>query len=326
MLSRGLFFCNYWLTYRCNSKCDFCNIWRNPSLKGHPDANLTNAKKNLEDLKKIGVRAVDFTGGEPLLNEDLPEILSYAKKLGFWVKLSTNGSLYPERAKELRGLPSRVYISFDTVSPEEYKSIRGVDGFDKIIESMEIAKKINQELCLFYTVTNENIHNIEDIVNFGNKNKVTVFIHPCFSYFDNPSLDRKNVKNIQRYFWHPFVRMSLPQLEFHYRGGNNINHPTCRSGISTVDIGPDNCITVPCSHRYFERVKIDGNLFSLYKSDKWKKLYKNIGRYDFCKNCTIDCYFGLSYWDRVGRYFLKQNLTILKDMLERKRIKNIHNN
>lgn len=291
-------------------------------FKKLPNTSLSNAKENLEDLKKIGVYAIDFTGGEPLLNEDLPEILLFAKKLGFWVKLSTNGILYPERAKELRGLPSRIYISFDTVSPEEYKSIRGVDGFDNIIESIEIAKKYNQEVCLFYTVTNENIHNIKDIVNFGKTNKVTVFIHPCFSYFNNPSLDKENVKIIQSYFWYPYVRMSLSQLRFHYQGGNDINHPTCRSGISTLDIGPDNCITIPCSHRYLERVKINGNLYSIYKSEKCKKLYENVGRYDFCKNCTIDCYFGLSYWDRVGHYFFEQNLTTLKDIIERIRIQN----
>jgi len=113
--------------------------------------------------------------------------------------------------------------------------------------------------------------------------------------------------------------MSLPQLAFHYKGGNNLSKPTCLSGISTIDIGPDDCLTIPCFHKSIKRIKIDGELYNIYNSDKWKEYFKNVGRYDFCNHCTIDCYFGLSYRDRILRYFLKQNLTYFKTLLELRR-------
>jgi len=47
------YFCNYWLTYRCNSKCNFCNFWQDTSLQKLSDAKYENAKNNLLDLKKI---------------------------------------------------------------------------------------------------------------------------------------------------------------------------------------------------------------------------------------------------------------------------------
>jgi len=143
MLKRTVFFCNYWITYKCNSKCEFCRIWKDDKLKKTTDTSYKNARRNIDDLKKIGVRTIDFTGGEPLLNKELPDILTYAKKKDFFVKLSTNGILYPEKADELKGLPSRIYISFDTTDREEYKIIRGVDGFSKVLESIDVAKKIN---------------------------------------------------------------------------------------------------------------------------------------------------------------------------------------
>jgi MoaA/NifB/PqqE/SkfB family radical SAM enzyme len=313
---RKLFFCNYWTTYRCNSKCEFCNIWKDPKLQNLFDAKFSDVRKNLNDLKKMGVKVIDFTGGEPLLNKDLPEILSYAKKLGFFIKLSTNGILYPERADELKGLPDRIYFSLDAISPDEYKKIRGVEGYDKLLESIDITKRMRQDICLFYTATDENIKNIQNIITFSQKNKTTLFIHPCFNYFNNKELDKKNITLIKKFFWEPYVRMNLPQLEFHYQGGNNPQKPSCKVGISTIDISPDDCLTIPCFHRHLKKVKINGNLYSIYKSDRWNEFFKNAGRYDFCKNCTIDCYFGLSYADRLSHYFLKQNLSYLKLIME----------
>lgn len=111
--------------------------------------------------------------------------------------------------------------------------------------------------------------------------------------------------------------MSLPDLDFHYRRGNNITTPTCRVGISTIDIGPDDCLTIPCFHHHTKKIKINGRLYSLFNSYEWKQLFKEAGRYPFCKNCTIDCYFGLFYWDKLGRYFIKQNLTFFKNVIER---------
>ena len=121
-----------------------------------------------------------------------------------------------------------------------------------------------------------------------------------FSYFNNKTLSGKNINIIKKYFWYPYVRMSLPQLDFHKKNGNNISKTRCQVGYSTIDIGPDNCLTIPCSHKYLKRIPIHGNLFSLYKSKKWNQFFGKAGTYDFCKNCSIDCYFGMSYFNRFG--------------------------
>ena len=114
------FLCYYYITYRCNSRCDFCDIWKNPVNKKVSNAKFEDVKNNLDGLKKLGVKVVDFTGGEPLLNEDLPKILRYAKSLGFNVKLTTNGILYPKIAYEIKGQIDWLSFSFDGLNPEEY--------------------------------------------------------------------------------------------------------------------------------------------------------------------------------------------------------------
>ena len=72
-LVKGPILCNYYLTYRCNARCGFCDIWEKPS----PYANLDTVKKNLLDLKnhfngnyliideaKVKVGGKDFTQNE----------------------------------------------------------------------------------------------------------------------------------------------------------------------------------------------------------------------------------------------------------------------
>jgi len=275
----------------------------------------------LDHLKKIGVSFIDFTGGEPLLNADLPRILAYAKKQGFFVKLSTNAFLYPELAQDIKGSVSRIYFSFDTLSREEYKTLRGIDGFHRLIESIKIAKKLQQDICLTCTLTDKTMKNIEPFVHFCREHKVIGYIHPCFSYFNNEPLNRSFIKEIEKYFWKPYIRMNLPDLQFYYQGGNNIHRPSCLVGKSTFDISPDDYVLIPCFHHCKKKVKINGDLLSLFYSQEWKEYFQNNGTFDFCNHCSIDCYFGYSYWDKIRKGFIKENLSLLKNLIESRRKK-----
>ena len=88
--------CNYYLTYRCNAKCSFCDIWEKPS----PYITLEDVKANFKDLKKLGVKVIDFTGGEPLLHREIDKILVLAKEMGFITTVTTNCMLYPKWAEK----------------------------------------------------------------------------------------------------------------------------------------------------------------------------------------------------------------------------------
>ncbi|MCU0850649.1 MAG: radical SAM protein [Candidatus Thermoplasmatota archaeon] len=315
-ISKTPYFCNYFVTYRCNSKCQFCNFWRNQKLLNKPDVKLSDVKKNLDDLSMMGVTVVDFVGGEPLLHKDLPEMLSYAKNLGFFVKLSTNGLLYESRAHELKGNVTRIYASLDTTNADEYSVIRGTDAYDQLVSSIKCAKSMNQDICLISTFTDNTIKNIEQIASFAKEFKINIIFHPCFSYFGNAPLSREHINTIKKYFWHPYIRMSLTDLDFFYNGGNDIHKPSCLAGKSTIDIGPPNDILIPCLHNCTNTIKINGHLSSLFFSNEWAKYYRDVGRMEFCNHCSIDCYFGLSYWDKLHHGFLKANLSYLKTVIE----------
>ena len=106
--------CNYYLTYRCNARCHFCAIWSDKSVPADLESSPETVAANLDDARNAGVRIVDFTGGEPLLYEALPDVLAHAKRIGLRTTVTTNGIRYPGRAREIAGWlfvdnPTRIF-------------------------------------------------------------------------------------------------------------------------------------------------------------------------------------------------------------------------
>jgi radical SAM protein with 4Fe4S-binding SPASM domain len=76
------------LTYRCNNDCAHCY---NARPRNFPEISTDDWKKILDSLWEIGIPHIVFTGGEPTLRNDLPEIISHAQQIGQITGLNTNG-------------------------------------------------------------------------------------------------------------------------------------------------------------------------------------------------------------------------------------------
>ncbi len=131
------------VTQRCNLKCIYCHkegIADNESVEMTPEEIGRIAKIG----KKFGVKKVKITGGEPLVREDICEIVRSIAKVGFEdVSMTTNGIYLEEYAKELKksGL-DRVNVSLDTLRRDVYKKITGSDLLDKVINGIEEAYRV----------------------------------------------------------------------------------------------------------------------------------------------------------------------------------------
>lgn len=129
-------------TFGCNFRCSYCH---NPELiedDGRPEI---KEKEILEFLKerKDFLDGVCITGGEPTLNKDLPEFISKIKKLGFSVKLDTNGT-NPEMLKELLDKKLIDYVAMDIKAPLNfYESIVNAKVVkDDIQRSIDLIRKM----------------------------------------------------------------------------------------------------------------------------------------------------------------------------------------
>ena len=131
-------------TFGCNFHCSYCH---NPELivdDGRPEIKEGEILEFLKNRKDF-LDGVCITGGEPSLNKDLPEFISKIKKLGFFVKLDTNGS-NPEMLKELIEKKSVNYIAMDIKAPLEfYESVANVKvNKDDIQKSVDLIKKMEE--------------------------------------------------------------------------------------------------------------------------------------------------------------------------------------
>ncbi len=304
--------CNYYLTYKCNAKCSFCNIWEIPSQYASLDA----IKSNFEALKKLGVKVIDFTGGEPLLHPDLPEILALAKEQKFITTVTTNGLLYPKKAKELAGLIDMLHFSLDSAIAEQHNEMRGAPCFEYVMESIKIAKELGEKPDILFTVFKGNFDQIEPVYNqVVLANKLLMILNPAFEYNGlgvDDALTEEQLKELTAWGKKPKIYLNEAFVELRKNGGNSISNPVCKAASTTIVISPDNKFTLPCYHLGKESFPINGNLAEIYASPTAKQIIKQEGKLPECEGCTINCYMQPSFAVELNKYWFKALPSTLK--------------
>jgi cyclic pyranopterin phosphate synthase len=147
------------LTNRCNVNCLYCH--HDGMVKSKDEMTADELYTICKIAKKIGVRKIRLSGGEPLLKKDIVEIVEKIASLGFKdISMTTNGILLEKYAQDLKdaGL-DRVNVSLDTLNRETFEFITKKDyledakkGILKAVEvglypvkiNMVIMKDINQ--------------------------------------------------------------------------------------------------------------------------------------------------------------------------------------
>ena len=148
----------------CNLRCPFCH---NASLvlSEKPAAFMDEEEFFAFLRKRQGIlEGVAITGGEPLLQKDMPDFLGRIRKLGYKIKLDTNGC-YPEKLMELvsAGLVDRVAVDIKN-SPALYGVTVGIPGFD--VKAVEKSKDFLLEGHVEYefrTTAVKGLHTAESI-------------------------------------------------------------------------------------------------------------------------------------------------------------------
>jgi cyclic pyranopterin phosphate synthase len=130
-------------------------------------------------VSKLGVYKIRFTGGEPLLRKDIPELVNYTKNLPGVesVHLTTNGILLHEYIDDLAdaGL-SGINISLDTLQPDRFQSITRRSGLNQVIENIHLAIT-SQIPSVKINVVAMRDFNHDELVDFANltmDNNITV--------------------------------------------------------------------------------------------------------------------------------------------------------
>jgi MoaA/NifB/PqqE/SkfB family radical SAM enzyme len=115
----------FYPTSRCNSRCLSCDWWK---ANGADDLTLDEISTLTRSLDGLGTRVVGFSGGEPLLREDVFEIARRFRERGVSLHLLTSGVLLYRHARDVASSFRRVTISLDATTGPLYRKVRGVDA------------------------------------------------------------------------------------------------------------------------------------------------------------------------------------------------------
>ncbi len=309
--------CNYYVTYRCNAKCSFCDIWEKPS----PYITLEDVAQNLRDLKKLGVQVIDFTGGEPLLHRQIDQMLGMAHDMGFITTLTTNGMLYPKLAERLKGKIDMLHFSLDSVHKEKHDAGRGVACYDFVLESIKVAKELGERPDILYTVFKHNLHELEEVYQtITQPNKLMLILNPAFEYNavdTGERLTEDELDYLSEFGRRKGVYLNEGFIQLRRDGGNHIEAPVCKAASTTLVISPENELVLPCYHLGTQSFLIKGNLQALYTSEAVEELKQQEGRLPACEGCTINCYMQPSFAVEINKYFWKALPSTLKYNLQK---------
>ena len=159
---------HFYLTNKCNLKCPHCYMFS--GAKEDKELTTEEILNILTKISKHQYERVIFSGGEITTRNDLYEIVNHAHNLGLKIQLLTNGTLWSEELiKKIAPIIDEIQISIDGFSEKENAKIRGVNSFEKSLNTIEkfVQAGVFTEVGITPFYDNELKNKINEYAEFG---------------------------------------------------------------------------------------------------------------------------------------------------------------
>jgi len=293
-LYRGLFsnffgirvplFCGHKLTYNCNLRCKMCPFWKRSSK----DVSLEKEKAILRQIHDSGACGIAFEGGEPLLRNDLAEILAFSRSLPLQTSLVTNGTLLESRIDEIAPyVNGAIYVSLDGLE-KTHDTIRGVSGCFKRATEGIIASEGKVFVTINTTIMAENLYEIEDVAKLARELNVGMSVAVAYDYC-NANVSAPTAEEI--------AKIAKELVEMKKKGYPLVNSFSyfkvmakeknwkCRPW-SVINVDPKGKLVLPCYVRneYATSVSVlETDIRTAVSGFNWKETQN-------CEECSLHCY------------------------------------
>jgi len=287
------------VTRRCNCKCETC-LWSDDE---HLDELSTEEVKHVyTEAKDLGFIANAIWGGEPLIREDLPEIVRNSKRNGFVTIVITNGYYLEERLDQLSDWVDCFIVSFDEIG-NRHDKMRGKQGvYERAIAGIERAKTYPHIKVIMNSVLSKlNKNSVEDLVHLADDLGISIYLCPIETGLigrhgfegskEHLSLNpeeledfSKKVMGLKRKRYK--INNSLSYLRTFARGKKRYRCHTQKVAV-TLDVNGDvmNCI----AGEPFGNVR-ETPLRRILESESVKKARRNSEKCGVCNNPdVVDC-------------------------------------
>lgn len=288
------------LTYRCNNDCAHCYNARERSF---PQLTTASWKRILDTLWQIGIPHIVFTGGEPTLRNDLPELIAYAEKLGMISGLNTNGRRLrdPNFVHKLvvAGL-DHVQITIESHDPAIHDSmVRSRGAWRQTVAGIQNALDSPLFVMTNTTMLQDNQHSMEVTLDFlASIGVPTVGLNALIyaghgqtvgTGLEEADLEpllalarERTEKRGQRLIWYTpteYCNFDPTQLELGVKG--------CTAALYNMCIEPDGAV-IPCQSYYQPLGNIlDDSWLSIWNHDLAINLRERRTVAEKCHDCAL---------------------------------------
>lgn len=159
------------VTRACNARCPFCDRWSGP--RG-PETKV--ALRLIDELSSAGCRRVHLTGGEPLLRDDLPELLDRIRLHGMTSTVNTNATLLSERP-EVAERADAFLISID--GPEAvHDAYRGKNAYRRLLAGVELLERMQKRFVFYVALFQKNVQHTDFFVDLARRHRTFLIVQP----------------------------------------------------------------------------------------------------------------------------------------------------
>ncbi|WP_066635958.1 putative heme d1 biosynthesis radical SAM protein NirJ2 [Desulfolucanica intricata] len=154
-------------TNACNMYCKHC--YRDAGAAVEEELNTQEGKDLIDEIAKAGFKIMIFSGGEPLLRDDIFELVAHARSKGLRPVFGTNGTLItPEVARKLKAAGALgMGISLDSVDPDKHDQFRATPGaWEGAVRGMQNCRKAGLPFQIHTTVVDWNYNEVEALTDF----------------------------------------------------------------------------------------------------------------------------------------------------------------
>lgn len=174
--------CNLQVTYRCNFRCKICDFWK----EAHDSADeltVDEVRTIGKELNRLGTIIISLGGGEPLIREDLYQVIAVLNETNHFPVLITNGWFVNESVAQdiLRAGLQEISVSIDYADPAKHDAQRGRPGaWQRAMRALELLNRYRPDrrnrVHMITVLMDDNLEDIEPLIKLSRELGVTYMV------------------------------------------------------------------------------------------------------------------------------------------------------
>ncbi len=311
-------------TLMCNMFCEYC-IFGDEGRFNDLQTRAVRERifQRIDEFCEMGIFALSFSGGEPLLNPSTCDYIAYAADKGMWTSMPTNGLLIKKYADGVARL-DMLEVSIDSLNAQRFAKRRGLNGLPKILDNLEFVLKKRKPFTtqINAAVNLENLYDLPELAEFCRERDLVLHpeaVHnvmrggeslPDFelhgSEIDKVELFLRGLRRRYR----KNVRFYAHYYDFYRNGGFGSQFP-CRHPSKLISMKPDGSVHLPCA--FVTLFKSQAPLKEIFSSEPVKKIIaQEETLWNFCEGCKIGCPYEVSAFTNSPMLALESGLNFLR--------------